>query len=329
MNILYIGRTIPEYIAIMKTLLAEGYHLSAIESASPELGGVVAKADFLLVLAPITREIIARARKVKLIQAVGAGYNNIDCTAAAEAGIPVATTGDSNATSVAEHIVALILTLYRRINYAHHAVKEGKWPQFEIWQGGSFELSGKVIGLIGLGNVGRALALTIDGFRVEKLYHDPRRPSLEEERALKVSYLALDDLVRQADIVSMQVPLTDQTRGLVGRRELGLMKENAILINTSRGPIVDEEALIEWLSEGRIAGAGLDVFCREPLDPTSAFLKLDNVVLTPHIAGASRESVRRTFEAAFKNVARVASGKEPLNMVEATLPPNIYDREGM
>jgi len=318
MNILYIGPILPEYVAIMKALLPQGYQLEVAESGSPAVWERVGEAHFILALAPITKEIIRAAKKVRLIQVIGAGYDKIDVKAAHQAGIPVATTGGANAVSVAEHTLALILALYRRIPYAHHSVKAGKWPQFELYQGGVFELSGKTLGLIGFGHIGQALARLVRGFNVKVLYHRRHRLPPDQERALGVSYATLEDLLRQADIVSVHVPLTDQTRRLIGRKELGLMKKSAILINTSRGRVVDEEALIEWLSSGRIAGAGLDVFHHEPIDPHSPLLKLDNVVLTPHMAGASEEAVRRTFEAAFANVARVAAGQQPANVVRAS-----------
>jgi len=315
MNILYIGPILPEYVAIMKALLPQGYQLEVAESGSPVVWERVGEAHFLLALAPITEEIIRAAEKVRLIQVIGAGYDKIDVKAAHRAGILVATTGGANAVSVAEHALALILTLYRRIPYAHHSVKAGKWPQFALYQGGVFELSGKTLGLIGFGHTGQALARLVQGFDVRVLYYRRHRLPPDQERALGASYATLEDLLRQADIVSLHVPLTDQTRRLIGRKELGLMKKSAILINTSRGRVVDEEALIEWLSSGRIAGAGLDVFHQEPIDPHSPLLKLDNVVLTPHMAGASEEAVRRTFEAAFANVVRVAAGQQPANVV--------------
>lgn len=318
MNVLYVGSGPSEYVDVMRHLLPDGFCLGAEESESPQFWERIVEADFLVGFKPVTEEMIQSAPRVKLIQVIGAGHNAVDLAAAAKAGILVATTGGANAVSVAEHIFALILALYRRIPYAHSTVKMGGWPQLELFRGGLFDLSGKTIGLLGLGHIGQAAARIARGFGMLVLYHRRNRLAADEERSLGVGYTPLDDLLQQADIVSVQVPLTPDTTHLIGREQLRLMKRSALLINTARGGIVDEKALVECLRERRIAGAGLDVFAEEPIPPESLLLQLDNVILTPHVGGAGQESVQRTLEESVANILRVASGEKPHNVVLAS-----------
>lgn len=315
MNIVYVGPTLPEYTDVIESLLPEGFQFQIVYHESPQLLDFISEADFLITFVWITKEMIQAAPKLKLIQSITAGYDKIDVDAAARAGIPVATTTGANAVSVAEHIFAMILALSHQIVYAHNALKEGGWPQLELYKGKCFEISGRTIGLIGFGQIGQAAARIARVFGMEVLYYRRNRLSREEESSLEVSYAPLENLLRQADIVSIQVPRTPQTRDLIGPKELRLMKRSALLINTARGGIVDEEALIDCLAEKRIAGAGLDVFAEEPISPHNPLLHMDNVVLTPHTAGAAWESVRRTLEVSVENILRVASGEKPHNLV--------------
>lgn len=315
MNILYTGPCMPEYVALMHELKPPGSALTAFEGDRPEIWQALPSADFLVTLAAVTAEMIAAAPRLRLIQVAGIGYDKIDLAAAARANIPVAITAGSNANTVAEHVMALILSLYRRVPYADRSMKAGAWTQHEFYRAGNFELAGKTLGLIGLGNVGRSIVLKARGFGMNLIYHDVRRLAPVDEAALGLTYAGFADLLRQADVVSLQVPLTPETRGLIGEKELLLMKPSVILVSTCRGGVVDEAPLMEALLHGRLAGAGLDVFSTEPLPTDSPWRRLENVVLTPHVAGASQEAVRRTFRMAFENVVLVAAGQEPLNRV--------------
>jgi len=315
MNVVYVGPTLPEYTDVIENLLPEGFQLQLVHHESPQVLDYMSEADFLITFVRITEEMIQAAQKLKLIQSITAGYDKIDVDAAARAGIPVATTSGANAVSVAEHIFAMVLALSHQIVYAHNSLEGGSWPQLELYKGKCFELAGKTIGLIGFGHIGQAAARIARVFGMEVLYYRRNRLSPAEERSLEVSYFPLDNLLRQADIVSIQVPCTPYTRGLIGPKELGLMKKSALLINTARGGIVDEDALVECLAEKRIAGAGLDVFAEEPISPNNPLLHTDNVILTPHTAGAAWESVRRTLEVSVENILRVASGEKPHNLV--------------
>jgi len=280
MRIIYGGPALPEYHAIARSLLAPGDEIDFVLKFTPEVQDKVETADVLFGLAPVTSETVHNAKRARLIQVLGAGYDGVDVAAAHAAGIVVATVGGANATSVAEHAFALILSLCRRVPLADRAIREGRWLQLDFYRGGSHQLSGKTLGLVGLGRVGKALAKLVRGFDLQLLYYTRHPLPEDEERALGVAYAPLAELLAQADVVSVQVPLTAETRGLIGVAELALMKQEAILVNTSRGGVVDEEALCARLAERKLGGVGLDVFAVEPLDPENPLLRYDNVVLT-------------------------------------------------
>ncbi|MBI4277002.1 MAG: lactate dehydrogenase [Armatimonadetes bacterium] len=283
----------------------------------PGLPGALADADFLVVLGPVSRSMVQAAPRLKFIQVQAAGYEGVDLQAAAARGIPVATVGGAGAASVAEHAVVLILSLFRRLPVADAAIRDGQWPQIQYFDEGVVrELAGATVGLVGFGHIGQAVGRIVRGFGAQVVYYRRTRLIEERERECGVRYLAFDDLLRTSDAVSVQVPLTDQTRGLIDARALGLMKPTAVLINVSRGDVMDEAALVDALASGRIGGAGLDVFHTEPLPPDSALRRLPNVVLTPHIGGAAVQAIERIFDAVFINLRRVAAGQPPLWPVE-------------
>jgi phosphoglycerate dehydrogenase-like enzyme len=271
----------------------------------------LADAEFLMgswvtTTVTLTEDDFRAAPHLKLVQLMSAGYEHIDLDLAARYGVPVAHFGGSNASVVAEHCVMLILALYRRLLALDGAVRDGRWragdPPLR-------ELRGKRVGLIGLGYIGRELALRLRAFDCELVY--VARHPVPEAPARR---LELDELLRTSDVVSLHVPITRDTRGLIGARELCLMKPEALLINTSRGGVVDEAALLEALSAGRLAGAALDVFEHEPPDVASPLLGLSNVICTPHIAGSSVEVWPRVVDTCFANIQRVARGEAPQHL---------------
>ena len=204
-----------------------------------------------MTLAPVTAQMIAAAPGLRLIQVAGIGYESIDVTAAAKSGVPVAITAGSNANTVAEHVMALVLGLYRRVPYADRTMRAGLWTQFEFYRAGNFELAGKTLGLVGVRQRG-----AIDRAQGEGIRHEPDllrcAPSDASRRgSLGLTYAGLAELLRQADVVSLQVPLTPETRGLIGDEELRMMKPSAILISTCRGGVVEEPPLLEALQHGR------------------------------------------------------------------------------
>lgn len=252
------------------------------------------------------------------IVAFGVGYDHIDVDAASERGIYVANAAGANAESVAEHTFALILCLMRKICHLDNFVRSGKWVKRE--ETGIPErfvprdLEGKTIGIIGLGAIGRRVARIARGFNMRVLGYSPRTTP-ETAREIGVELVDLETLLKESDIVTLHVPLTEETRGMIGYRELCLMKPTAYLINTSRGPVLDEEALIRALEEGKIAGAGLDVFSKEPISPENPLLKFDNVVVTPHCAGGSREALDMTALVVSEEAVRILRDQVPRNLV--------------
>ena len=209
----------------------------------------------------------------------------------------------------------LILAVYKRLVVAHGSLVRGEFLQFAL-RPTSYELAGKAVGLVGMGRIGREVARRVHAFDAHVLYADPVVAlSAAEETALGAARVGLDELLAGSDVVSLHVPLTAETRALVRRETLAKMKPGAVLINTARGALVDEAALVEALRTGRLAGAGLDVFEREPPGADNPLLALDNVILTPHIAAGTRDALIEKMRAAFANMQRVLRGERPVNLV--------------
>lgn len=265
---------------------------------------------------PLTREILEPAGNLALVHHQGVGYHDtVAWELLAERGIPLALTPSGTTVSVAEHAVALILAACRRIPFADAELRKGHWHVNSL-RPCSFELAGKTIGYVGMGRIGRATAERLRAFDTRGLYHDPH-VTLERSaaRALGLEAASLDDLLARADVVTLHVPATRETRHLVDARALARMKPTAILVNTARGPLVDEGALAAALASGRIAAAGLDVFEEEPLAVTSPLVGLPNVVLTPHISAGTREALATKMRALFENVVRFFAGGDLENRV--------------
>jgi phosphoglycerate dehydrogenase-like enzyme len=205
----------------------------------------------------------------------------------------------------------------RRVLDGDRAVRAGEWGTLVMLQRGVFELAGKTIGLVGLGRIGREVAKRARAFDMRVLYYDVIRPEPEQERDAGVEYRELEALLGEADIVSLHAPLTPETRGLINERTLAVMKPNAVLVNTSRGPLVDASALAKALRAGVIRAAAIDVFDPEPPPADLELYGLDNVVLSPHMAGVTAESIMRIIAAALENCRRVARGEPPLDVVTA------------
>lgn len=314
MHVIYLEPVPPDVEAVVRECLPEGFTLR-VRQRGEDPASIVGEADFLLVATtPVTADVITAAPRLRLIQHQGVGYDNLDVAAAARVGVPVALTPEGTTIPVAEHVFLLILSLYRNLVTAATALREGRWLQWSL-RSRSFNLVGKRLGIVGLGRIGREVARRGRAFGCEVLYTDLVRAPAEVEAELGATYVPLDALLAQADIVTLHVPLTEATRGLIGARELAQMQPSAILINTARGGLVDEEALYRALTTGQIAGAGLDVFAQEPPPPDHPLLRLENVVATPHIAAGTRDALRDKMTAAFANMQRVAQGLEPLHRV--------------
>lgn len=315
---LYSSRYVPEQIIDMaKAQVPAGFHLELLEQDTPAdtRRDAIARADFMLGYpGNPTSEEIAGAKHLKLFQLISAGYEWIDLDAFRSVRIPVANNGGANAPTVAEHALLLILAVYKKLPLHHNTLHEGSWLGLqETLQ--MREFRGKTLGVVGFGRIGQELARLACGFQTNICYYDTVRAPAVLEQELRAELLPFDKLLGQADVVSIHTPLTAQTQGIINTRALKLMKPSAILINTSRGPVIDEAALIEALRENQIAGAGLDVFATEPMPTDSPLLALDNVVVTPHIAGVTLDTWARRLAFGFSNIERVAGGNAPESLI--------------
>lgn len=264
----------------------------------------------------IDREVIeAAGERLKVISQVAVGYDNIDVQAATERGIYVTNTPGVLTETTADFAFALLMATARRIPEADRYVRDGKWKiPWGLMMFLGQDIWGKTIGIIGLGRIGSAVARRAKGMNMRILYYDVRRNE-ELERELGIEYVDLDTLLKESDFVTIHVPLLPSTRHLINEDKLRLMKKNAVLINTSRGPVIDEKALYQALKEGWIWAAGLDVWTEEPTDPDNPLLKLENVVVTPHIASASIETRTKMAMMAVQNIIATLEGKVPPNLV--------------
>jgi glyoxylate reductase len=263
----------------------------------------------------IDAEVMDAGRSLRVISNYAVGFNNIDLESATERGIYVTNTPGILTDTTADAAFALLMAAARRIPEADRHIRARGW--IHAWGPRMFigtDVHGKTLGILGMGRIGSAIARRAKGFDMKVIYNDVyRREDLEEE--LGIAYKSRGEVIREADFVSLHVPLTPETHHMIGAEELAAMKETAILINTSRGPVVDEEALYEALRDGAIAGAGLDVFEVEPINPGSPLLGLDNIVLTPHLASGSVETRTKMAVMAATNLVRVLQGREPPNLV--------------
>ncbi|MEM2178745.1 MAG: 2-hydroxyacid dehydrogenase [Candidatus Methanomethylicaceae archaeon] len=288
-----------------------------------ELAKLVKDIDALFIhVAPVTKQVLESGKKLKVVACARGGPVNIDIDAATMLGIPVINAPGRNAEAVAEYVIGLIIAYTRNIIKSHILLKKGTWSEdFYHYDKCGDELEGKVIGLIGFGRVGRKLVERLKGFNVRIIAYDPY-VSKEQMASYNVESVDLNTLMKESDIISVHARLTPETHHLISEKEFKIAKRTALFINTARGEIVDENALIKALKEGWIAGAALDVFENEPLPKDHPLLQLDNVILTPHIAGASRTTVIRTAKMIAEDVKRVLAGEKPKNCIN----PEVFTR---
>lgn len=261
----------------------------------------------------IDAKVIANMDKCKVISNYAVGFNNIDIEEATKRGIIVTNTPGVLTDATADLTWALILAVTRRIVEADRFVRKGKFKGWAPMLLLGSELAGKTLGIIGAGRIGTAVGLRAKGFKMKVLYFNPNKNETLEE-GVGAKKVSLETLLKNSDIVTIHVPLNPKTKHLIGAKELKLMKKGAYLINTSRGEVVDEKALIKALKTGKLAGAGLDVFEHEPFVPKE-LIELDNVVLTPHIGSATVEARTKMAIVAAENIVKVLSGKIPANVV--------------
>lgn len=261
-------------------------------------------------LKPVTAEVMARAPKLRLVQKIGTGVNTIDLAAAKARGIAVCNLPGANGPAVAEMALLLMLACLRRLRDLDAAVRvQGGWHAATRLQDRFGEIGGRTVGLVGFGAVPQILAEWLAAMGAKVVYAARTARDCAYER------LALQELLSRADIVSLHVPLNDETQGLIGAASLALMKPGAILVNTARGGLVDEAALVAALSSGRLGAAGLDVFAEEPPATSNPLLSLPNVVASPHLAWLTQETLERCLALAVENVRRLAAGESLMNRV--------------
>lgn len=304
--------------APLETLESKGYGLRFNDLGRPltaaELIERLAGCDGCIAgLDHYTAEVFRAAPRLQIIARYGSGVDRVDLTAAAEAGVTVTNTSLANSDSVADLAVGLMLAVARRIPQADRAVRQGAWKRIY-----GISLAEKTVGLVGFGRIGRRVAERVKGFRCRVLIHDP---FVEAETSVEagVEPVSLEQLLESSDFVSLHAPANESTRGCIGREAFRRMKPSAILVNTARGEIVDEPALLEALHSGEIGGAGLDAHAEEPPDP-SRFEGLDNVVLSPHMGGYTEEALRNMGMGSVENLCAWFEGRQPPNVVVGARP---------
>jgi phosphoglycerate dehydrogenase-like enzyme len=311
-TVFYMNKACTEEMSrIILQQLPPGWILTAA-SLDGNFAPQLAACDFILVAdEAISSDHIAAAPRLRMIQHQGVGYEKIDLEACRARGIPVALTPEGTTVGVAEHTLLLILAVYKNLLRASTAVLKDRWMQWEL-RNTSFELCGKQVGLVGMGRIGREVAKRCLAFGSRVAFYDTRM-FLPPDPAM-VRRDSLELLLGESDLVSLHVPLTAASRHIINSRTLRLMKPTAVLVNTARGGLVDEAALAEALSTGIIRAAALDVLEQEPPDPHNRLLRLDNVLITPHIAAGTRDAFEMKMKAAFANLLRQSRG-EPLENV--------------
>ncbi|MDA1312164.1 MAG: D-glycerate dehydrogenase [Acidobacteria bacterium] len=263
-------------------------------------------------------DVIAALPDLKVISNVAVGYDNIDIAAATQRRIVVTNTPDVLTDTTADFAFTLLMATARRLVEADKYLRVGKWTQWRIDLLTGHDIHHATLGILGMGRIGQTLARRARGFEMRAIYSDVQRAAPELERELQLEYLPFDSVLEQSDFISVHVPLLAATRHLLGAEQFARMKKNAILINTSRGPVVDEAALADALAAGEIAGAGLDVFEREPqVEPR--LLDMDNVVLAPHIASASVDTRTKMCVMAAENCVTALAGTRPPNLVNTAV----------
>src|SRR5262245_49263783 len=309
---------------IARDLLPPGMELVVADPSKPEFYDKAADAEYYLgsPRTGIGNEFFRAAPRLKLIQLTSAGYDRVDIEAARKAGVPVANNGGANSVAVSEHAVMLMLAVLKRLVANHNDVVAGKWRTAEFAATRLWEVEGKRLGIVGLGNIGKKVARRVQGFDMDVRYFDIVRLSEDQEDALGVRFALLPEILRTSDVVTLHVPLNDSTRKMMSTSQFAMMKPTAVLINTCRGPVVDEDALYQALSTKKIAAAGLDVMVEEPPKSNHPLFSLPNVTLTPHSAGPTWDNWTKAYRNGFDNIQRVEAGRAPLWVIpELQRPP--------
>jgi D-3-phosphoglycerate dehydrogenase len=306
---------IPSDDPLLEPLKADGHEVEAVDSLSirtePALiDALQGMAASIASIEPYTAAVLAETPGLRVISRIGVGYDAIDVDEATKRGIVVCTTPGANHHSVADLAVGFILVCLRQIVAAAEIVRAGNWAPQRV----GVEVRATTVGIVGTGLIGREVLKRLSGFEPRLLAYDiVESPEMVER--FGVEYVSLDELLHQSDVLTLHAPLLPETRGMIDADALAKMKPSAYVVNTARGPLVDEVALARALHTGQIAGAALDVFDREPLPPSSPLRQAPNLILTPHIAGVTQQSRTAMVAMAVQNVARVLRGEAPLSCV--------------
>jgi D-3-phosphoglycerate dehydrogenase len=319
-SVLVTKRIYPEALEYLRRHVEVEYHDSETSYSPGELlqrlkdkdGAVSQLTDHF------TAEVINALPKLRVIANVAVGFDNIDLEAATNRNVIVTNTPGVLTETTADFAFALLMAAARRVAEADRFLRAGRWREWNVDLLCGHDVHGSTLGLIGMGRIGQSVARRAHGFQMRVLYHDATRQDSQSEKELGIEFVPLETLLRESDYISVHVPLLPETEKLIGAGELAQMKKTAILINTSRGPVIDEKALAEALASGTIAAAGLDVFEREP-EVEPKLLTLENVVLAPHIASASTETRKKMCRMAAENAVAALEGRRPENLVNTGL----------
>ena len=317
-RILYNSHAPAAVYDIIRSQLPAGFELVTLAADDDaERRARAVDCEVIIVAAtPLRRDVIDAATRLRLVHHQGVGYHDtVDTKALAARGIPLALTPEGTSIGVAEHTVLLALAVCKRLPYADAELRQGRW-HINALRPESRELSGMTVGYLGMGRIGQAVVERLRGFGTTGLYVDDVAPlAPERERELGLERVAFDTLLARADLLSLHLPLTAATRHIVDRAAIAKMKPGALIVNTARGGLIDEAALAEALADGRLGGAGLDVFEKEPPAPSDPLLALRSVVATPHISAGTRDALVTKMRSLFANVRRFYAGESLANRV--------------
>lgn len=289
------------------------YFWTELEKEKQE--SLLAQAEYLMnAIFIIDEAFLHKAPNVKMVLRTGVGLDNVSKEATQKRGIIVTNAQGINSNCVAEMTIGMILCLYRKLCFFDKRLKSGHWD-IATFRADMYEIRGKVHGFIGMGNIGQRTAEISRVFGTKGIYYNRTRLSEEREKELNLKFVSLQELIEQSDIITLHVALSEQTRGLIGEKELAYMKPNAIIVNTARGHIIDEKALARALEEKRILGAAIDTFAKEPVETDNPLLRLDNFVGTPHEGAGTRDTLKEIVKTTLENIGRHIKGEEPLNVV--------------
>ena len=306
-------------VEVCRSMLPEDIEFAAVPTLSPEdFARLSSDTEFLLVgHRQVDDALLAMAPNLRLIQRLGLGYDNIDVEAVKRAGVPAAYTPGANSVAVAEHTIMLMLVLVKHLVKAEAATRAGGWPMMELISEGIGDLEQATVGLIGLGNIGQAVAERLLPFGTRTLYHARNRVDPAIEERYQVTYKSLPALLQASQLVSLHLPTTAETHHIMGDKQFAMMPVGSYLVNVSRGGLVDEDALYRAIDSGHLAGAGLDTVQREEAGG-NPFTDLPQVIVTPHTAGPSRRGVHVILERSIANITRMLGGEPIVDPIPGT-----------